>query len=113
MIRSESPLLYHKSLNENWLDGIDISSSPTDSTDCISLKYDEYTLTESIDENLHELVQLDFQKWDSTIFNKVRLLELERFRKLLREHGIHVRKTKVLCSIAIAEALNSQYREWT
>ncbi|POS82337.1 hypothetical protein EPUL_006368 [Erysiphe pulchra] len=71
--RSESPLLHHESLKENWLDGIDISSSPTDLTDYISLK----------------------------------------FRKLLREHGIHVRKTKVSCSIAITEALNSQYHEWT
>ncbi|KAI6247198.1 hypothetical protein HI914_04789 [Erysiphe necator] len=110
--RSESPLLHHESLKEKWLDGIDISSSPTELADYISLKCDEYTFTESTDEDLHELVQLDFQKWDSTIFNKVRLPTLQRFRNLLRQHGIYVRKTKVSCSIAIAEALNSQYREW-
>ncbi|KAI6245937.1 hypothetical protein HI914_06258 [Erysiphe necator] len=79
--RSESPLLHHESLKENWLDGIDISSSPTDLTEYVSLNF--------------------------------RLPTLQRFRRLLREHGIYVRKTKVSCSIAIAEALNSQYREWT
>ncbi|KHJ35223.1 hypothetical protein EV44_g3643 [Erysiphe necator] len=87
--RSESPLLHHESLKENWLDGIDISSSPIELVDYISLKYDEYMFTE------------------------IRLPTLQGFRKLLRQHGIYVRKTKVSCSIAIAEALNSQYREWT
>ncbi|KAI6248715.1 hypothetical protein HI914_02449 [Erysiphe necator] len=65
---------------ENWLDGIDISSSPADLTEYLSLKYDEYT----------------FSIMGSTIFNKVHLPILQRSRKFTRKHGVYIRKIKIL-----------------
>ncbi|RKF83241.1 hypothetical protein GcM3_015039 [Golovinomyces cichoracearum] len=96
-----SLLLKYELLRENWIDGMDPLSSPADLSNYVSLKFDEYGSMKN------------FQNWDFTTFAKVRLPILQRFRKLPREHGIYIRKSKVYCSVAITEALQSPYREWT
>ncbi|TQS36447.1 hypothetical protein Golomagni_03104 [Golovinomyces magnicellulatus] len=60
--RLDSPELKSETIKINWIDGIDPNSSPNKLSNYVAAK------CEDTDEDLHELLELDFENWDSNTF---------------------------------------------
>ncbi|KAI6245448.1 hypothetical protein HI914_06494 [Erysiphe necator] len=73
-----------------------------------------YKNDEVFDDELHYLYQYDFKGWDTTHFEQCGLRQAQKLRKLLRQNGVYMEKSKAQGVFKdIANALSLEYEPWS